>query len=283
MTTYLRRGFAAAAAIVLVLTGLASAAEGPNSMDAATEAKIKSALAGAQRGDANKVRDTFRHPLETLKFFGLKDNMTVMEIWPGGGWWTEILAPVLAEKGRYIAAHFDPNSPIAGFQKAAASYQDKLAKDPASYGKVQMAVLVPTEGKVDPVPAGSVDMVVTFRNLHNWMGQDQAKVMFDAMYKSLKPGGYLGIKEHRAATTAEQDPKAKSGYVREDYAIKLVESSGFKLVGKSEVNANPKDTKDYPGGVWTLPPNLREGEKDRAKYIAIGESDRFTMLFQKPK
>ncbi len=261
---------AAAATLTLMLVvGGASAAEGPNSMDAATEGKLKTLLAGPQRGDANKARDPHRHPLETLKFFGLKDTMTVMEIAPGGGWWTEFLAPLLAEKGGYIAAQ--PN------EKAVAALQEKGAKDAASYGKMQV-IACP-----DAVPpAGSVDMVLTFRNLHNWMSRGTEKQMFDAMFAALKPGGYLGIKEHRAPTTAPQDPKAASGYVREDFAIQTIESAGFKLVSKSEVNANPRDTKDHPKGVWTLPPNYAEGDTDRAKYTAIGESDRFTLLFQKP-
>jgi predicted methyltransferase len=157
-----------------------------------------------------------------------------------------------------------------------------MAQDPVSYGKVETVVLMP--GKTGtPVPPGTMDMVLTFRNLHNWMGQDQARPMLEAMYKSLKSGGYLGIEEHRGLKTVPQDPKAASGYVREDYAAQLIESVGFKLVAKSEVNANPKDTKDYPKGVWTLPPTLRDGDTDKAKYMAIGESDRFTMLFQKPK
>lgn len=263
---------AAAAAFTLVLvSGAAMAADGANSMDAATETKLKSALAGAQRADANKARDSFRHPLETLKFFGLKQEMTVMEIWPGGGWWSEFLAPTLAEKGRYIAAQ--PN------EKAVAGLKEKAAKDAKSYGKMEVVTFSPEAS----VPAGSVDMVLTFRNMHNWMGRGSEKQMIDAMYAALKPGGYLGIKEHRAPTTAPQDPKAASGYVREDFAIKTIEAAGFKLVSKSEINANAKDTKDYPKGVWTLPPNYAEGDKDKAKYTAIGESDRFTLLFQKPK
>jgi predicted methyltransferase len=269
MRTFLTRAAAAAFTLVLVAGG-ASAAEGPNSMDAATEAKLKTFLAGPQRSDANKARDSFRRPLETLKFFGLKDNMTVLEIAPGGGWWTEFLAPALAEKGRYIGAQ-----PSA---KAAASLQQRAQKDPATYGKIQVVTF--PDGSV---PAGSVDLVLTFRNMHNWMSGGSEKKMFEAMYAALKPGGYLGIKEHRAPTTAPQDPKAASGYVREDFAIQTIESVGFKLVSKSEINANPKDTKNYPKGVWTLPPNYAEGETDKAKYTAIGESDRFTMLFQKPK
>lgn len=261
---------AAAAFTLSFAVGGAFAAEGANSMDAATEAKLKTALAGPQRTTENKARDAYRHPLETLKFFGLKDTMTVMEIWPGGGWWTEILAPVLAENGKYIAAQ-----PSA---KAAGTLQQKYAKDAASFGKMQV-IAFPEQAP----PAGSVDMVLTFRNMHNWMSGGSEKKMFDAMFAALKPGGYLAIKEHRAPTTAPQDPKAASGYVREDFAIKTIESSGFKLVSKSEINANPKDTKNYPKGVWTLPPNYAEGDADRAKYAAIGESDRFTMLFQKPK
>jgi predicted methyltransferase len=269
-----------AATVVAAMSIPALAA--PPSMDAATEAKLKTVLAGPQRDAANKARDQYRHPAETLKFFGLKQDMAVMEIWPGGGWWTEILAPLVSEKGKYVAAHFDPNAPVAYYAKAIAGFKDKLAKDPASYSKVELTALSADTGKLEPVKPGTMDMVLTFRNLHNWMGNDTAKPMIDAMYKSLKPGGYLGVKEHRAATTAEQDSKAKSGYVREDYAIKMFEAAGFKLVAKSEVNANAKDTKDYPGGVWTLPPSLREGEKDRAKFQAIGESDRMTLLFQKP-
>jgi predicted methyltransferase len=249
-------------------------------MDAATEAKLKTLLAGPQRSDANKARDQYRHPLETLKFFGLKQDMAVMEIWPGGGWWTEFLAPLVAEKGRYVAAHFDPTAPGDYYKKALASFQGKLDQDKANYGKVELTAI--SAGKTEPVKPGSMDMVLTFRNLHNWMGNDSAKAMIDAMYASLKPGGYLGVEEHRAATTAPQDPKAASGYVRQDHAIKMFEAAGFKLVATSEVNANAKDTKDYPGGVWTLPPSFREGEKDRAKYASIGESDRMTLLFQKP-
>lgn len=269
-------------AIAIAATMSLPAMAAAPAMDAATEAKLKTLLAGPQRSDANKARDAYRHPLETLKAFGLRQDMAVMEIWPGGGWWTEFLAPLVAEKGKYVAAHFDPNATVSYYAKAIAGFKEKLAKDPASYGKVELTALSAATGKVEPVKPGSMDMVLTFRNLHNWMGDGSSKAMIDAMYKSLKPGGYLGVEEHRAATTTAQDPQAKSGYVREDYAIKMFEDAGFKLVSKSEANANPKDTKDYAGGVWTLPPNLRLGETDRAKYVAIGESDRMTLLFQKP-
>lgn len=250
-------------------------------MDAATEARLKEVLAGNHRSEANKARDKYRHPFETLKFFGLNQNMTVMEIWPDAGWYTEVIAPVVKDKGKYISAGFDPDL-TAATKKMVEDTKARYAKDPDNYGKVEMSVIFPMTRKLTPAPAGSVDMILTFRNIHNWMGRDYQDVMFKAFYDTLKPGGYLGVSEHRANTDQPQDPKAKSGYVREDYAIALAEKAGFKLVKKSEINANPKDTKDYPKGVWTLPPTYREGDKDREKYAAIGESDRFTLLFQKP-
>jgi predicted methyltransferase len=249
--------------------------------DAGTAAKLKAAAAAPLRSDANKARDAYRHPVETLTFFGLKDNMTVVEVWPSGGWWTEILAPVLKDKGKYVAANWDPNSKTAFFAKAAVGFKEMVAKQPA-FDKVEVGVLAPDTQSYTPVPKGTADMVLTFRNIHNWMASDSQDAMFKAFYDALKPGGYLGVEEHRAKTDTPQDPKAVSGYVREDYAIALAEKAGFKLVKKSEINANPKDTKDYPKGVWTLPPNYREKDVDRDKYTAIGESDRFTMLFQKP-
>ena len=245
-------------------------------MDAATEASLKAALAAPVRTPANVARDPHRHPLETLKFFGLKSDMAVMEIWPGGGWWTEFLAPVVAEKGRYVAA--DSASPD---KSALAKRLKDLAQKNPAFAKAEVAQLSPEDKKLAPVAAGSMDMVLTFRNIHNWMSDGAEKAMFDAMFAALKPGGYLGIEEHRANPNAGDD-KGGKGYVREDAAIKMAEASGFKLVSKSEINANPKDTKDYPKGVWTLPPNYAEGDKDRAKYTAIGESDRFTLLLQKP-
>ncbi len=248
-------------------------------MDAATEAELKKALAGSHRSDANKARDQYRHPLETLKFFGLNKDMKVLEIWPSGGWYTEVLAPVL--KDNYIAAHIDP-ARSEGAAKQVETYKAALEKNAAIYGKPTVTVLMPQTNQVTPVPAGSVDMVLSFRNIHNWMASDLQEVMFKTFYDSLKPGGYLGIVEHRAKTDQPQDPKAKSGYVREDYAQSLAEKAGFKLVSKSDVNNNAKDTKDYPKGVWTLPPNYAEKDVDKDKYTAIGESDRFTHLYQKP-
>ncbi len=251
-------------------------------MSATDETKLKSVIAGDQRQESNSARDQYRHPFEVLKFFGLSDDMAVMEIWPGGGWWTEVLAPFLSENGRYVAAHFPAEGGPAYYGRSLNSFKEMLAGSPENYGKVEVISLGPDGKLSESVEPNSMDLVLTFRNIHNWMSGDSQQAMFAMMFDTVKPGGYLGVVEHRASTDEPQDPKAKSGYVREDYAINLAESAGFKLVAKSEVNANAKDTKDYAGGVWTLPPSLREGDKDRAKYSAIGESDRFTLLFQKP-
>jgi predicted methyltransferase len=208
--------------------------------------------------------------------------MTVMEIWPGGGgWYLEVLAPTLREHGRYIAASWDPKSESKYVQENSKKLADKLRARPDLYDRVRMTALqVPNA--LAPVPDGSVDMVLTFRNIHSWMGNDGAEAMFKAMFDALKPGGILGVVEHRAGTDAPQDPKAKSGYVRTDYAIALAEKAGFELVGESDVNANSRDTADHPNGVWSLPPTLRGGDTDRQRYVAIGESDRFTLRFRKP-
>lgn len=275
-----RRTLMIGAAIVAVAGSFAMPAAAE--MDAATEAKLKQVLAGAHRSDANKARDAHRHPLETLKFFGLNQNMTVLEIGPSGGWYTEVLAPTLNEKGKYVAAHSDPAA-SEGAKKQVDAFKAMLAAKPELYGNAVVGELSARTNKLAPIAPGTADMVVTFRNIHNWMAQDTQDVMFKVFYDSLKPGGILGVVEHRAKTDQPQDPKAKSGYVREDHAIALAEKAGFKFVKKSDINNNPKDTKDYEGGVWTLPPNFAKKDVDRDKYAAIGESDRFTMVFQKPK
>ncbi len=250
-----------------------------SSRESTTE-QLTALLAGNQRAEENRVRDVYRHPKQTLLFFGVRPEMSVLEVWPTPGYYTEILAPLLREKGKYYAAVMaaDPSSKYV--TRSLENYRAKLAASPQLYDKV-IVVTMPTDGS-DVVPSGSLDMVLTFRNLHNWMSKDDASRVIATLYKALKPGGILGIVEHRGNPAVAQDPKAKSGYVNEDYAIKLIEAQGFRLVAKSEVNANPKDTKDYPEGVWTLPPTYELGDKDREKYAAIGESDRFTMRFQKP-
>jgi predicted methyltransferase len=249
--------------------------------DDQSTAALNAVIAGAHRPEADRARDQHRHPLETLTWFGIKNNMTVVEVWPGGGWYTDILAPLLKEHGAYYAAGFDPDASVDYMRNGAQKYKDKLAANSELFGKVKVTALsAPT--KTEIAPEGSADMVLTFRNVHNWMANDQAETVFKAMFKALKPGGVLGVVEHRANANVPQDPKAASGYVREDHVIKLAQDAGFQLVSKSEINANPKDTKDYPQGVWTLPPVLRLKEVDKEKYIAIGESDRMTLKFMKP-
>jgi predicted methyltransferase len=238
-------------------------------------------LAGSQRAGENSARDRYRHPKETLLFFGIRPEMRVLEVWPEPGWYTEIVAPLVRERGKYYAAVIaaDPQSKYV--TERLSDYQQKLASQPDVYGAVEV-VTFPSDGS-DVVPPGSLDMIVTFRNIHNWMARGSAEQAFATLYKALKPGGVLGVVEHRGNPAVAQDPKAKSGYVNEDYAIRLIEGQGFRLVGESQINANPKDTKDYEQGVWTLPPTYRLGDKDRDKYAAIGESDRFTLKFIKPK
>jgi predicted methyltransferase len=246
-----------------------------------TAEELTSILGGDQRSTENRARDVYRHPKETLLFFGIRPEMKVLEVWPEPGWYTEIIAPLVREKGKYYAGVIpeDPNSKYISHRLE--EYRARLAAHPDLYDRVAV-VTFPTDGG-DAVPPGTLDMVLTFRNIHNWMARDDAAQAFVTMYRALKPGGVLGVVEHRGKPDGPQDPKAKSGYVNEDYAIKLIESQGFRLVAKSEVNDNPKDTKDYEQGVWTLPPSYRLGDKDREKYAAIGESDRFTLRFVKPR
>ena len=244
--------------------------------------KLTEVLAGEHRSEKNRARDGWRHPTETLAFFGVTESSVVMEIWPGGGWYTEVLAPYLRDSGRYIAAGWDPESEIPFIKQAAASYQEKLNALPAVYDQIELAILMPPD-KVQPVEPGSVDVVLTFRNIHNWMPRNSQQMMLEAMYVSLKPGGVLGVVEHRGDPDKAQDPKAPTGYVNEAFAIEMIEAAGFVLEAQSEINANAADTKNHPEGVWTLPPTLRLKDQDKDKYLAIGESDRFTLKFIKPE
>lgn len=232
---------------------------------------LQETVESTSRHPDETARDKYRHPIETLTFFGIEPDMRVVEIWPGGGWYTDILAPYLHDHGKlYVAISSGENE-----------YKKKLADDPARFGKVTVTQLDPPD-KMEIAQAGSADMVLTFRNVHNWMRGGYDEQVFKAMYTALKPGGILGVVEHRGDLSRRQDPKAASGYVREDYVISLAEQAGFQLAGESEINANPKDTKDYTKGVWTLPPTLRLGDTDKAKYLTIGESDRMTLKFIKP-
>jgi predicted methyltransferase len=245
-----------------------------------TSLAIDRILAGEQRSEENRARDRYRHPKATLLFFGIRPEMSVLEVWPEPGWYTEVLAPLLADKGRYFAGVIaaDPKSEYITHRLE--EYREKLAARPQLYGRVAV-VTFPLDG-TDVVPPGTLDMILTFRNIHNWMARDEAAAAFATMFRALRPGGVLGVVEHRGNPAVPQDPKAKSGYVNEDYAIKLIEAAGFRLDASSQVNANPKDTRDYEQGVWTLPPTYRLGDRDRDKYAAIGESDRFTLKFVKP-
>jgi len=268
---------------------LAACATGPSAppakpgapRDTATAAALERVLVGEHRSAENRARDASRHPVDTLLFFGIKPDMTVVEVWPGaGGWYTEVLAPLLADHGKLYAA-MQPPAPDNEYVTASLKqYDDKLAGRPDLYGKVTVTRLGP--GQFDIAPPGSADLVVTFRNLHNWMNLGFAKEACAEMFRALKPGGVLGVVDHRGPAGKAQDPRAANGYVSEQYAIDLITSVGFVLDARSEINANPKDTKDYEQGVWALPPTYRAGTRDRAKYEAIGESDRFTLRFRKP-
>ena len=236
---------------------------------------VEEAVTSPYRTAENLARDQYRHPVDTLNFFGLHPGMTVVEISPGSGWYLEILAPLMtAGGGRYIAAL--PKSEGSDYMaKLNAQVEAWLAAHPNVKAEV-------TSMTGDIAPPESADLVLTFRNIHNWMKAGTVQATFDSFFKALKPGGVLGIVEHRANEKSKFDTTAASGYVREADVIKFAKQSGFELVSKSEINANPKDTKDYPEGVWTLPPVLRRKEMDRDKYLAIGESDRMTLKFVKP-
>ena len=242
---------------------------------------IDQVMVGDHRAPANKARDKYRHPKETLLFFGLRPDLTVVEISPGSGWYTEILAPVLHDAGQYFVAvsAITEKTPEALRQNDTA-YRGMLAAAPDLYGKVTLSVLAP--GALRVAPPGSADLVLTFRNVHNWAKAGRADAMFKAFFEALKSGGTLGVVEHRARPDASFQQQIDSGYMTEAYVVDTAQKAGFKLVNKSEINANPKDTKDHPGGVWTLPPTLRYGDENREKYLAIGESDRMTLKFVKP-
>lgn len=261
------------------------AAKAVASADPTTGDALRTALAGAHRSPENTARDRYRHPYETLLFFGLRQDMTVVELWPGGGgWFTEVLAPVLREKGKLIETNFDTSGPADAYQtRNGKKFLDKLAANPAIYDKVEV-VTVKDPAALQLAPDGTVDLVVTFRNTHGWVEDGIDDKIYGSVFKALKSGGVLGVEQHRAKAGVTGEPKeiAKSGYLPEAWVISRIESFGFKLADKSEVNANPRDTKDYAKGVWTLPPAFELGETEKAKYAAIGESDRMTLKFVKP-
>ena len=255
------------------------AASSSSSAPAALNADLARLASAQHRSPNNVARDRFRNPVATLSFFGVRADSTVVEILPGsGGYYLEFLAPYLKDKGRYIAANRD----AAAAPQYLADHQKLLARlkaEPALYDKVMVTQF--NAGLHDIAPPGSADFVITFRDLHNWVARDEIGGALRAFHKALKTGGVLGIVDHRGLPNVPQNAQTKSGYIRQDYAIALIERAGFKFAGASEVNANAKDTKDHPEGVWALPPTYRNKDVDRAKYQAIGESDRFTLRFVK--
>jgi predicted methyltransferase len=264
--------------ISALFVGVVIAAAGYTAAAAAADAALIAAVASPARPASAVVRDKARHPVEELTFFGISPKLNVVELWPGGGYWTDILGPYLAPSGHYTVA-LPPsgdgeNAGVVRFRARIAAEKDRL-------GTIHESTLGP--GHFEIAPPGSADLVLTFRNLHSWMNEGYAEQALAASFTALKPGGILGIEEHRARNDIPQDPKAENGYVRQDYAIAMAKKAGFVLVSSSEINANPRDTKDWPKGVWTLPPSLAMGEKDRDKYITIGEADNFVLKFQKPR
>jgi predicted methyltransferase len=268
-------------ALLCVLTLLLGPGQALAAPQDETDQALIAALAGDQRSAEHRARDAYRHPRETLNFFGLRDHMTVVELWPGGGWYTEVLAPALRGSGQLVAAHYGDKTGSEYRTRSFENFVAKTAARPDVYGQVKILAYLPTDTAALGQD-GTADMVVTFRNIHSLIRQDGETAFFKAAYRVLKPGGVLGIVQHRAAEGADPKTSADRGYVPQSYVIELAEAAGFRLAGTSEINANPKDTKNYAEGVWTLPPALRLGDKDRAKYLAIGESDRMTLRFVKP-
>ena len=253
----------------------------PTTANDFTASQLDQVLAGSWRSPENKARDVYRHPKATLQFFGIRPDLTVIEITPGGGWYSEILAPLLRDNGHYIAAINKPKPSGDGeATRNLTGLRAKFAADAEHYGKAQVVEFDPKAPSFGA--PGSADLVLTFRNVHNWVMADTAPAMFKAFYAALRPGGVLGVVDHRAADNASLDTVKESGYLPTSLVVKLATDAGFQLEDKSEINANPKDTKDYAKGVWTLPPTLTLGDQDRAKYLAIGESDRMTLRFVKP-
>lgn len=283
----------ALAACTPAKTPAPASVEAAAAVEAAPTMTLAEAIASDARTDVEKARDAWRHPAETLEFFGVESDDKVVEVWPGGGWYTNILAPWLASGGGTLVA--------AGFDAASIEDPERRARTEARLAEFKGLYADPKFGTIEhtafsaasgPLTAeGTADVVLTFRNLHNWMAAGYTEKFFADAYSALKPGGVLGVVEHRLPSTQAQDPKATSGYVHEDYVKALATAAGFEFVEASEINANPADTADHPFGVWTLPPNSaaadREGKPvegfDPEKYKAIGESDRMTLKFRKPE
>ncbi|MBP59571.1 MAG: methyltransferase [Idiomarina sp.] len=271
------RKLVASASVIVLASALSACSPAPEADS------LQAAVDHESRTDKYAARDEFRNPKETLEFFELEPSMTVVEIWPGGGWYTEILAPYLADEGQLYAAHFPEDSGSDYYQRSLENFKEKLTTNPL-YGNVVLTEFAPGKD-TELAPARSADRVLTFRNLHNWYmqeGEEGVIQAFRQFHQTLKPNGMLGIVDHRLPESKDAEAFKDSGYVKESWVIDLAEQAGFEFVASAEINANPEDTADHPKGVWTLPPTLTLGEENREKYEAIGESDRFTLKFRKP-
>lgn len=284
--------FAAAVVVALTWPAARAADAGDTNAAPAPDPALVSVVAGDWRSPEARARDAYRHPVESLTFWGLKPGMTILEVQPGSAsWWTEILAPYARRTGgKLFVTGADLANPelSEASRKSRAEFEAHYGANPDLYGTIQVLNWGP---KSAPLPKDTFDFILTARSVHGWMGNPgMIEKVFREFYDSLKPGGILALEQHRA-NPGPQDPKAESGYVTEDWVITQAEHVGFKLAAKSEVNANPKDTKDHPFGVWTLPPALRstsygssqpeDKNFDHSKYLAIGESDRMTLKFVK--
>lgn len=256
-------------------------------MDRVSQTALRAALQGEHRDAEAKARDVYRKPMDVLDFLGFQSDMTVVEIWPGGGWYTEVLAPALADRGKLYAAQFSLNPPAAFQRRAMGAFLLMLGKAPKLYRNVTVTQLAPPY-ELRVAPPESADMVLTFRNVHNWVmelsgGGKYAHLYFEAMFDALKPGGVLGVVDHHWPDPASEDALAKNGYISVERTVAMAKAAGFELVAQSDLLANPNDTHNHEKGVWSLPPTFALGDKSRAKYKAIGESDRFLLKFRKPK
>ena len=273
------------AALLLLPLMPADAGAAQPELDATTSSALDDAMSGEHRSAENKARDKYRRPKETLAFFGFRSDMTVVEIWPGGGWYTEILAPALKKNGKLYAVQYSVNPQYSYQRRYFGAFLTKAGESPDVFRDV-IVTAMDFPYQLNIAPSGAADLVVTFRNAHNWVSSGyhkaSAQLAFQAMFDVLKPGGVLGIVDHRWPDAENEDPHAEDGYISEQRLIAFAKEAGFEFAGRSDVNRNSKDTHDHPEGVWTLPPSLALDEQDREKYLAIGESDRLTIKFAKP-
>ncbi len=281
MTTLVYRQVVPVLALILWVAGPAFAA-----FDSKTAAAVDDAISGEHRSAENKARDLYRHPREALEFLGFRSDMTVLEIWPGSGWYTQILASALKDEGKLYTAQYDVNAPFGFQRRLFGEFLSMFGETPKMYRNVTVTFMdLPYQ--LDIAPAESADMVVTFRSVHNWVetyfgGGKFALLPFQASYDALKPGGILGVVDHHWPDPATEDPISENGYVSKERTIELAEAAGFRFVSESDILRNPKDTRDHVNGVWSLPPSLAGGDEDKDMYLAIGESDRFLLRFEKP-